>query len=168
MAPVAAITIGGKEIDPRKGAVLFIVIGLAFAGYGVYDYVQQNSAVDDAVEVNATVAETDVDTISNRRAASDYAPKVTLEYSYRGETYTGGSVYPASIEKDYDTESAARSQLDGYEVGETTTAYVDPEAPGDAFLVRETTNEPLKFAGIGGLGVLAGVWSLIKSRLRES
>lgn len=164
MPPVAAITIGGRELDPALGGVIAVGVGLAMVGFGGYDYVQQN----DAVEVNATVTETDVDRNSNRRAAPDYRPEVSLEYSYGGETYTGGSVFPASISKDYDTRSAAESRLEGYEVGETTTAYVDPDAPGDAFLVTETTNEPLKFAGIGGFLMLLGGWSVFKSRFRES
>ncbi|GAA0680554.1 DUF3592 domain-containing protein [Natronoarchaeum mannanilyticum] len=168
MAPVAAITIGGRELNPALGGILAVIVGLAMVGFGGYDYVQQNDAVENAVEVNATVTETDIDSISNRRAAPDYQPEVTLEYSYGGETYTGGSVFPASISKDYDTRSAAESRLEGYEVGETTTAYVDPDAPGDAFLVRETTNEPLKFAGIGGFMMLLGGWSVFKSWFRES
>ena len=162
MAPLAAITIGGRELDPGLGGILAVAIGLAIAGFGAYDYVQQNDAVENAIEVNATVTEMHIDTVSNRRAASDYKPIVTLEYSYGGETYTGGSVFPASISKDYDTKSAAESQLEEYEVGETTTAYVDPDAPGNAFLLKETTNAPLKFAGIGGFLMLLGGRSLFK------
>ncbi|HMB49920.1 DUF3592 domain-containing protein [Natronoarchaeum rubrum] len=168
MAPLAAITIGGRELDPALGGVLAVAIGLAIAGFGAYDYVEQNDAVENAVEVNATVTELNIDTVSNRRAAPDYKPEVTLEYSYQSETYTGGSVFPASISKDYDTKSAAESQLEGYAVGETTTAYVDPDAPGDAFLLKETTNAPLKFAGIGGFLMLLGGWSVFKRWVRGS
>jgi len=140
-----------------------IVIGLALAGYGGYDYVQQSDAISNAVTVNATVTETGVDTVSQRRGGVEYKPTVTFTYRYEGESYTGTKVYPASVTPNYETKSKAQAVLDDYEINETVTAYVPRSSPGNAFLKENTSNAPLKFAGIGILIVLLSGAKFIRS-----
>lgn len=53
-------------------------------------------------------------------------------------------------------ESGARSVLAEYETSDTTTAYVDPTDPDDAFLTDRTTNASLLATGIGLFSVLVG------------
>ncbi|WP_135828201.1 DUF3592 domain-containing protein [Halorussus halobius] len=161
----SGITIGGRSLSAvsLRRSLLVVLVGLGAGGFGVYDYVQQNQAVENAVEVDATVVETGVDASSSRRGGPDYSPEATFEYSYQGESYTGNSVFPGSITKDYDTRSAAESVLEDYQAGETVAAYVDPNSPSDAFLVNETSNSPLFFTAIGGLFVLVGGYSALRS-----
>lgn len=159
------LTIGGQDIGSvslRKSILIFLV-GVGAATFGVYDYVQQNQAVESAVEVDATVVETGVDTVSSRRGGPDYRPTATYEYSYEGESYTSSNVFPSMVSKDFDTRSRAESALSEYEAGETVTAYVNPNSPNDAFLLNETSNSPLWFTAIGGAFALVGGWSAFRS-----
>lgn len=159
------LSLRGTDLTPALGALAMVLIGLALTGYGAYDYVQQSEALDDTETVEATVVETSVEEIQQRRARVDYEPTVTFEYSYEGQAYTSSHLYPATIAPDYDTRSAAESQLDGYEAGETVTAYVDPDSPGRAFLRAERSGATLKFAGIGALlAIVGGVGALRKVR----
>jgi len=144
--------------------IVILVFGLVAGGYGTYDYQQQAGKIDDAVTVNATVTDTNIRTVSQRRGRVDYEPQVTFEYQYRGESYTGNDIHPATVSRDYDSESKAESVLAAYDVNSTVTAYVPPNAPGDAFLEAEKSNEPLKFAGIGVLCVLVAGGSLLRRR----
>lgn len=165
MSRESGITIGGQDLSSvsLRKSLLILLIGVAAATFGVYDYVQQNQAVENAVEVDATVVETGVDSVSSRRGGPDYKPTATYEYSYGGESYTSSNVFPSMVSKDYDTRSSAESALGEYEAGETVTAYVNPDSPSDAFLLNETSNSPLLFTAIGGALALVGGWSAFRS-----
>ena len=163
MGDGSGISAGGRDLDPVRGGLLFLVLGLAIAGYGASDYRQQSAAVDAAVEVDATVVETSVESVSAGSSTSvDYRPAVTFEYAYDGEAYTSGSVFPSSLDPTYDTRSAAESVLSDYEAGERATAYVDPDSPGEGFLVNRESNTPLLAVGIGAVFALLGA-----SKLRD-
>lgn len=160
-----SIRVGGREVDPVRGGLLALVLGLAVAGYGGYDYQQQRQALADAVEVEATVVETGVEATSgSSNPGASYRPAVTFDYRYGGQNYTSHSVFPSSTTPNYDTRSAAAAVLDGYEAGETATAYVDPDDPGSAFLVHRESSGPLLAVGIGGVVALLGFGALVTGR----
>jgi len=161
------LSLRGTDLSPALGGILMLVIGLALTGYGAYDYVQQSEALDDTETVDAAITDTGIEEIQQRRGRVDYEPTVTFEYSYGGETHTSSQLYPAAIAPDYDTRSAAESQLAEYQTGETVTAYVDPDSPGSAFLRAERSGATLKFAGIGALLAIVGGVGAFR-RLRES
>ncbi|WP_423746070.1 DUF3592 domain-containing protein (plasmid) [Haladaptatus sp. SPP-AMP-3] len=157
MSPDSKLSTALNTFDRTHFGALLLVVGIAVAGYGVYDYTQQSDAVADAVTVNATITDTGVERISRRRSSPDYKPTVTFDYRYRGESYTAHNIYPATITPSYDTKSKARSVIDGYETDVSVTAYVPPGSPSDGFLEPETTNEPLKFVLLaGGALILIG------------
>ncbi|SMO50064.1 DUF3592 domain-containing protein [Halorubrum cibi] len=165
MSPDTDITVAGREVDPVRGGLLFLVVGLAIAGYGGYDYLQQQQAIETAEPVEAAVLETDVDSTSSTSSPdADYYPFVRYEYAYRGETYAATGVYPASVQRSYDTRSAARDVVDEYEAGETVTAYVTPDSPGDAFLRRQRSNAPFLAVVIGAVLALLGGRSALRGR----
>jgi len=141
------------------GVVLLLVGGLAIVGYGGYSYVTQTSAVDSAVEVNATVTSTGVEEVSQRRGV-EYTPSATFEYTYEGQSYNASNVYPGPLTREFGTKETAREQLDGYGQGDTVTAYVPPDRPGSAFLLRERSNKPFIVIGIGILLSLGGLYSV--------
>ncbi|MFD1599881.1 DUF3592 domain-containing protein [Halobellus rarus] len=157
------LSIGSDGPDSPRIALLMIVVGVVVAGYGGYDYTQQSDAVENAVEVGATVVETGIEESSSRRGGTEYRPAVEFEYRYDGANYTGTDVYPASTQSNFDTEDAARSVLDGYGEGERVTAYVDPSAPSEGFLKAQESNAPMKVAGLGVLFALFGVVSVLRS-----
>ena len=142
--------------------VIVLVLGLATIGYGAYSYNAQTSALGSAVEVDATVTSTSVGEKAQRHGVS-YTPQATFTYTYEGEEYNSSNVYPGSLPRGFDTEEAAESALDGYEEGETVTAYVPPESPGNAFLKHESSNKPFVVVGVGVLFILASIYSAVRS-----
>jgi hypothetical protein len=160
---------GGVSIDgPKtlKGALLLLVVGLAVTGYGAYDYTQQSDAVADAVAVDATVTDVEIESTSSGSSPGvDYRPTVRFTYEYEGSEYASTNVFPSAITTDYDTESAAREVVGAYAAGEPATAYVDPADPDGAFLKAQTSNAPLFAAVLGLLLAVGGAVSAAK-RLR--
>ncbi|MFD1647592.1 DUF3592 domain-containing protein [Haloarchaeobius litoreus] len=165
MTPKLDISVPGRTPGPLRGGLLVVLVGCLLVGYGAYDYHQQSEAMRDAVEVNATVVETGVADVPQRRGRTDYRPTATYEYRYGGETYTSHNVYPGSTGPTFGTRDAAESELARYEVNGSATAYVDPGSPGEAFLTAQRTNTPLKFVGIGGFMSLVGLGSSLRSFL---
>lgn len=141
--------------------VLIVVLGLATVGYGAYSYNAQTSSLDSAVEVNATVSTTSVEENQLRRGVS-YTPQATFSYRYEGERYNSSNVYPGTLPREFDSREAADSALDGYEPGETVTAYVPPGSPGSAFLKNESSNKPFLVIGVGVLFLLGAVYSVFR------
>jgi hypothetical protein len=145
-------TLRGTPIAVTPLMLIAIVIGLGVAGYGGYDYMQQSNAVNDAVAVETTVTNTEISSSDGRRLF--YRVTVEHTYQYRGTEYTSDQVFPGTTSPMYTVRSDAERAIEPYESNATTTAYVDPGAPGRAFLERQTTLAPLKFVGFGGLIVL--------------
>lgn len=143
------------------GIVVSVLVGLALMGYGAYSYSEQSSALDSAVEVTATIDSTSVER-SDVGKGVRYHPRATFDYIYEGETYTSSNVYPGELPRDFGKEEA-RSALEEYEPGDTVTAYVPPDSPGDAFLEYESSNKPFLVIGVGGLVFLGSVRSFVKS-----
>jgi hypothetical protein len=164
VSPDTSITVGGRELDPVRAGLLALVIGIGVAGFGAVDYLQQGAVVDRAVDVEATIVETEVTTSSTSSSSgADYQPRATFSYEYDGQSYTASGVFPGAVPPSYDTESAAREVLEGYEPGATVTAYVDPESPDSAFLEPRRTNTPLILMGLGGLFAVVGGATILRA-----
>lgn len=146
------VTVRGTLIALTPLMLVAVALGVGVAGYGGYDYIQQSDAVDDAVAVETTVLDTQVSESDGRRLY--YRVTVEHTYQYRGTEYTSEQVFPGTTSPMYTVRSDAERVIEPYEPNVTTTAYVDPDAPGRAFLERQTTLAPLKFVGFGGLVVL--------------
>lgn len=162
MADDSAANVKGP--DSLKGALLYILIGVAIASYGGYDYVQQTEAVREAVEVEATIVEVGIETDSGTSSSPgpNYDPTVAFEYSYDGTEYTGSEIYPAEVEQEYQTQSGAESVIEEYERGAQTTAHVSLDQPGNAFLKNETSNAPLIAIVIGGVFAIFSTISAVR------
>lgn len=139
--------------------VVLLIVGLATIGYGAYSYSSQTSALDSAVEVDATISSTSIE--ANQKKGNTYTPQATFNYTYEGETYTSSNLYPGELPREF-SKKDAKAELEEYESGETVTAYVPPESPGDAFLKYESSNKPLVVIGFGGLIVLSAGRSALK------
>jgi len=153
-----------KGPDSLKGALLYILIGIAITSYGGYDYVQQTEAVRESVEVDATITELDIeaDSGTSSNPGADFDPVVEFEYTYNGDEYTGTKIYPADLEQNYETQSGAESAIEEFEQGAQTTAYVSPDQPGDAFLKNQTSNAPIIAIVLGGLFTLFSAASAVR------
>lgn len=150
------VTVGGRQVDSVRGGLAILLLGLCVAGYGGYDYAQQSGALEDAVEVEATVTEAGVEAVGGSSSGTKYEPRVSYQYTYAGTTYEDDDVFPSEVTPTYDTEAAARSVVEDYEEGDVVTAYVHPDAPGDAYLERRISNAPLVLVALGALFVLGG------------
>jgi len=152
------------NVDAPSGILqiaLALLVGIATMGYGAYSYTEQRSALDSTVKVDATL--TDVSVEKHGGKGDTYSPKVTYEYAYDGETYTSANVYPGKLPREFGSREKARDQIDGGP-GDTVTAYVPTDEPGDAFLKHKTSNKPLFVVGIGALFVLAAAYSVVRGR----
>ncbi|WP_075935886.1 DUF3592 domain-containing protein [Halosegnis longus] len=153
-----------KGPDSLKGALLYILIGIAIISYGGYDYVQQTEAVRESVEVDATITELDIeaDSGTSSNSGANFDPVVEFEYTYNGSEYIGTKIYPADIEQNYETQSGAESAIEPYEEGSQATVYVSPGQPGDAFLENQTSNAPIIAIVLGGLFTLFATVSAVR------
>jgi hypothetical protein len=151
-------------------SLLVLLAGLAFLGFGAVDYVQATNAVGDSVEVEATITEVGVETVSNPAgsgATVKHEPTVAFTYTYDGGTYTSDDVFPGETPPRYEQESAARDVIEPYEPEMTTTAYVDPETPGQAFLENRTTGRQFVFMAVGAVGALFGGFFSVRNYRRD-
>jgi hypothetical protein len=145
----------------RLGVAVLLLVGLASIGYGAYSYSTQSAALDSTEEVTVTVTETSVAKDGGKTVS--YEPRATFEYTYGGERHTASNVYPGTLGKDFDTAEAARAELEPYEPGETATAYVPTDDPGNAFLEHERSTKPLLLIGAGVFFALSAVYSGIRN-----
>lgn len=152
----------GNDSNLARGGIVMLVVGVALAGFGTYDYWQQSDAISNSATVEATITETDVKQVSGRRGDVEFRPVVHFDYRYEGESYTARNVFPATFSPNYERKSKANSVVREYDDGETVTAYVPPDSPGSAFLEREVTRDPLKFVVIGALSALVGAASVVR------
>lgn len=154
---------GGKGSLISNVVIILVGIGLLFFGYN--SYTSQNQALENPVNVSATVTETGIDRESGGRGAPEYQPKITFEYSYEDQDYTSSNMYPGGQKpEDYNVESNAREVVDRYSQGSEITVSVPPGNPGEAFIKAKKTNNPLIGMGAGLLFILLGSYRFMKGR----
>jgi len=130
---------------PKPGVALslsVLLLGLGMTGMGGYLYVGESAALDNTVEVTAEITDTGVKQTQGSRGREVYIPTVTFEYRFRGTDYTSNRIFPRRSQPPYNEKSTAESRLAPYSVGKRVTAYVDPDAPGAAFLENSRSGKP--------------------------
>lgn len=156
------------------GALVWSGFGGVVAWNGWTSYTDEQTRVGNAVEVRAEITDVGASETEERVDIEDggtttrtrYAPRIAFSYTFRGESYTADNLNPPSGGVEaiprYGSESRARDRLDEYEEGDTVTAYVDPDEPGDGFLTRETnTLRNLGLVAAGGVFVAIGAVFLV-------
>lgn len=141
----------GSPAQPSKPSAAFslfvLLCGLLILGLGAYTYAEESVRLDNRVEVTAEVTETSIEE-ENGRGREGYVPVVTFSYTFEGTEYTSDRISPGQSQPHYSDRARAESELSTFSVGETVTAYVDPAAPGEAFLRKERSGY-----GVGSLGI---------------
>lgn len=157
------VPIGSTTLHITQRRALLFLLALGLLGVGGYEYVQQSQAVDDAVTVEATVADATVDRIESGRGATEYEPEISYTYRYDSQTYTSDDVFPGSSIRTYTDRTDAQAIVEQYEPGTTVRAYVLPSDPKTAFLIQQRTPWPLQAVVAGSalfvIGVLAALGS---------
>lgn len=165
---VERIDVGDEEGGSLRRALTAILIGLVLVGGGISMYVDQGQAMEDAVTIDATVVDKRVDERtsagSDGSSSDSYYPVVTYKYMVGGKMYESSNYHPGRGE-DGMSQGNAQSIVDEYEVGETVTAYYDPDDPSRAFLVKQRSFTPLIAAGLGVVFALLGVVGSIRAIL---
>jgi len=157
--------IGGGEPNSTPAlvlAALFMVGGLVLGGYGFTQYQDQSQSINNAVNITATVTDTNLRKDSSRRGGADYQAEIGFEYSFEGENYSSNFIYPLDEDKEFKQESEAEEFLGSYPRGEEIEAYVNPETPGKAFLNAERSDQPLILMLIGGIMAVLGSYRLVQ------
>jgi uncharacterized membrane protein YidH (DUF202 family) len=141
-------------------ALVIVVVGVAIIGFGVMDYQNRQSDIQNAVQVEGTVQSVDVHERSSEGSDSSYNPYIKYTYSYEGQQHTSRSVYPGLNQRTFDNRNRAEEVVSEYSSGETTTVYVNQEDPSSAFLVKETqTTRSFLIMGFGLVFVVMGIIS---------
>jgi Protein of unknown function (DUF3592). len=152
---------GGKGATISNILIVLVGLGLIFLGYNTYT--SQNQALENPVNVSATVTDTGIQEDSSRRGGIDYQPVIQYEYSFEGQEYTSDNMYPGGQSpKDYNLQSSAKEVVEDYTQGSKLNVYVPPENPGEAFIKAKKTNSPLFFIGIGVLFVIMGSYKILQ------
>jgi hypothetical protein len=142
----------GLPVQPPKPgkamSIFVLLVGIGILGVGAYSYVADSAVLDDRVEVTAEVVDTGVEEVPASRGNTAFVPNVTFQYRFNGTEYTSNRLYPGRAQPTYGNRSSAEAQLSAYPVGETVTAYVDPDSPARAFLIDSRSG-----LGIGALAV---------------
>ncbi|QGA80603.1 DUF3592 domain-containing protein [Candidatus Nanohalobium constans] len=163
------VNVGGKNsnsLSPNQVLLfssIFMILGLAIAGYGFMQYQGQSENVDKAVNITATVTDTNIRTDSSRRGGVDYQAEISFEYSFEGENYSSDFIHPLDRDKEFNQETEAEKFIENYPAGEKVDASVNPEKPGEAFLIAERSDQPLLFMIIGGFMVMLGAYKTTRS-----
>jgi hypothetical protein len=113
---------------------IFVAIGLGLFSLEVYRVLSW-------VPVSANVISSDVGTVSGSKG-NTYKPVVVYNYRYQGNPFQASAVTPISISAG---QKWAQGIADRFQPGQTTTAYVNPSQPNNAFLVRNVSYMPLIF-----------------------
>lgn len=135
---------------------IILLIGVAVLSWGTYAYVQDTAVLNERVEVTAEVTSTSVKGVDALRGGEQYVPMATFEYSFRGMDHSSNNLFPGSSPPRYQDRAAAESRLAPFPVGEAVTAYVDPAAPGEAFLVDGRSGQATRYLAFGAFLALIG------------
>jgi hypothetical protein len=142
-------------------AVILAGLGLIFLGYNTYT--SQNQALENPVNLSATVTDTGIVEDSSRRGGKDYQPQIRYRYSFEGENFTSTNMHPGGQQPDdHNVESEAREVVEKYSEGSDINVFVPPEKPGEAFIQPEKTNDPMIFIAIGILFSGMGAYRFFK------
>lgn len=163
-------------------ALVLAAVGLGLVYYGYEAGVAEEEALENAVEIEVEILETEIE--SRERTTTDddfdddsfddqnrqeqetvYRPTVEFAYEFEGEEYRSSNIYPGGgTFQEYSDRSTAENELSPYSEGSVATGYVDPNDPGEAFLVREESGTPQMAMIVGGLFAVIGTVGFLIGR----
>jgi len=138
-AVASAGAVSGHPLATNWGCLaaflsIFVAIGLGVFGAEVL-------RVATWTPVSARVLSTDIKMVRGNKGNS-YTPMVQYQYTYDGTLYSSSRVLPVTMSAGLTWAERIR---DRFQPGAVVTAYVNPRAPSNSFLVREVSLIPLIF-----------------------
>ncbi len=132
-------------------------IGGIFAAVGTWMVGSQLHALHTWLPIKAHVFHHNIRSDDSGDSDTTYAPRVWYTYTVRGRKYTSHRAIYGSESAGY---SWAEAIVNQFPVGQTCTAYYNPQDPTQAFLVHKMDKLIWIFPCIGYLTVLIGVVGL--------
>lgn len=161
----------GLPVQPPKPgkamSIFVLLVGLGIVGLGAYTYAADSASLNNRVEVTAEITDTAVEQVPGSRGRDVYVPAVTFQYRFQGTDYTSDRIYPGDTRQRYEDSATAQSRLSPYTVGESVTAYVNPEMPGEAFLEDTRSGQPTGAFVVGVFVSLLGGLGLYQARVQS-
>jgi hypothetical protein len=150
-----ALTPQGERTVRRSRAFLWLMGAFCcvFLAIGARMLAKEQHRLSVFRPVQATVLSTRVDEHSDSDG-STYEPVVVYRYRVDDRSYTASRVTPLRESR---SGSWASRVAGGYQVGNTYTAFYDPENPADAYLLRSRSVIPWAFVAFSvvGLAIIA-------------
>jgi len=138
---------------PLIGGAVLAVVGLLAVADGSRQYYSQWRVLRRADQASGTIESVDIDVVYGSNVSKGYLPTVEYEYQTPTQRLHGDRLYPGRQSNSlFGTESAAEGAIEGYEPGESTTVYYDPQNPEHAFL--DPTLQGGSSLGTVGFGVV--------------
>jgi hypothetical protein len=158
----------GMPVQPPKPgkamSIVVLLVGLGILGVGAYSYMTDSAALDNRVELSAEITDTGVESVVVSRGRTGYVPVVTFQYQLQGASYTSDRIYPGDAQPQYGDRATAESSVSAYAVGDSVTAYVNPDTPGQAFLEDSRSGIATGAVLTGALVCLIAGFALYQAR----
>ncbi|HZW07802.1 MAG TPA: DUF3592 domain-containing protein [Phycisphaerales bacterium] len=133
-------------------------VGLAFLYIGLTEVVTQRRLLARAVPVRAEIVHSSVresrsaDTdhrLLRDNSTTSYTVDVRFRYQVNGSLFESDTIRPTVIVQGHGSRSSAEAEIAPFPVGATVDAWVDPQLPDRAFLVRGSFAGPMVFTILG-------------------
>jgi len=123
------------------------LIACVFIYIGFSEIYKQERLLSTAVPVEAVIQAKRVETSTSstgtgtsRSTHTIYIPIVEYTYTYEEQTHTGERLWPTP--RSMNNSGDARAVIAPYVLGRTVTAYIDPDEPATAFLLKQWSAGP--------------------------
>ncbi|MGA2440481.1 MAG: DUF3592 domain-containing protein [Tepidisphaeraceae bacterium] len=162
--------VGRESRPPRAGSgfrvvgwIILLLISAVGGFFGIREIAWQENAVTRFAPVTARVISSRVD-VSGTGTNRMYVPHVVYAYEVGGQTYSGTQIAPFDVLKQFSSRLGAQDVIRQFQAGTQVTAYVNPDDPGDAILVREYSPQPYLLSIAALLAAPLGMVLLIQAR----
>jgi hypothetical protein len=150
-------------------ALLFVVVGVGLVAFGWTEYQNQQSDLEEAVQIEGTIESTEIDEERTDSGSTEgvnynYEAIVRYTYSYEEQQYTSESLYPGP-DGSFNSRGKAEDIISQYSSGQETTVYVNQEDPSRAFLIERTRTFRVFGIMLGGVVfILSGIVFFLSKR----
>lgn len=126
----------------RYIGIIFMIFPLIFMGVGGYLANKQASMIARAIPTQALIISKRIESSRDSDGNTNYKPLVSFSFEFEGQAHSAENVHVIPMSSG---QRWANRVLDRYPIGETVTAWVDPQDPSDSFLDRTPGFAPYIF-----------------------
>ncbi len=134
------------------GPLFFLAIFLAITAFSAY-WIRKGKATEKWPQVDATITESAFTVSMDSERFTNYTPKITYTYHFRGRANTGKGIYFKS-KPVFKIETEVKAFLGPYPVGKTVPIRVNPVAPQECVLIAGPHALFTALMAVGAIGSL--------------